>query len=128
MITKYLEIGNNDWGLLVCYNYDSYDFDDMWAIMMSFGLSDKKANKSLDILSEPNTGMSISNQDLRMSVIFIGDSTNESEWWSTLNHELTHVGVAIIDYYGESYENEPYAYLQGELMRMVVEEISEPCF
>lgn len=43
------------------------------------------------------------------------------------NHELYHATTAIIDYYGEPYDQEPAAYLQGELMRLAVEEIGEPC-
>ena len=45
----------------------------------------------------------------------------------TLNHELYHACVAIIDYYGEPYDQEPAAYLQGYLMRRAVEVIGEPC-
>lgn len=128
MITKYIDVGDNKWGVIVCYDYNLLDFDDMWAIMRSFGLSGAKADDSLRILSELNTGMAISNEDLRMSVIFIGDVVNESEWWSTLNHELLHVGNAIINYYDEDFDGEPAAYLQGYLMKSVVEKVAYPCY
>ena len=127
MESVYIDVDSR-WGIIVCYNYDILDFDDMWAIMRSFGLSDKNANKSLRILSSYNTGMTISNADIRMSVAFIGDAISNDEWWSTLSHELWHVATSIIDYYDEPYDEEPAAYLYGELMRLAINEIGEPCY
>ena len=127
MESVYIDVDSR-WGIIVCYNYDILDFDDMWAIMRSFGLSDKNANKSLRILSSYNTGMTISNADIRMSVVFIGDAISNDEWWSTLSHELWHVATSIIDYYDEPYDEEPAAYLYGELMRLAINEIGEPCY
>lgn len=128
MTTTYLEVGDNKWGIIVCYDYTEEDHKDMWSIMRSFGVPGLKAKEALRILSAVNTGMAVSNEDLRMSAIFISDATNESEWWSSLTHELYHVANAIIDYYGEEYDGEPAAYLYGELVRMAVSEISSPCF
>ena len=128
MITKYLEVGDGDWGILLNYNFDETDYDDIYAALYSFGMNDKNIRKSLQILSAPNTGMTISNDALRMTSIYIGKQTSIGEFWSTINHELYHATTAIIDYYGEPYDQEPAAYLQGELMRLVVEEIGEPCY
>lgn len=127
MITEYFEIGDNKWGVLLCFGYDYDDFDDMWAIMRSFGLSNANANKSLQILSELNTGMTISNSDIRMSVMFISDATTENEWWNTLSHELYHVNNAVADYYGEELDGEPPAYLQGYLFEKIIERLDFGC-
>lgn len=127
MITKYLEVGDGDWGVLVNYDLDMLDYDDIAAVLHSFGMNERNIQKSLRILSAPNTGMAISNNDLRMTAIYIGKATSPSEFWSTVNHELYHATVAIIDYYGEPYDEEPAAYLQGELMKMATKEIGEPC-
>lgn len=129
METKYLGIGNDDWGVVVLYDFDvDIDYRDLMAIMRSFGLSRKQSNQALNILSNYNTGMAVSLDDLRMSAIFISRTSNASEFWNTLNHELYHVCTAIIDYYGEPYDQEPAAYLQGELMRQAVLKVGEPCF
>jgi len=127
MITKYLEVGDNDWGVLVNYDFDILDHDDIWAICKSFGMSDKSINKALRILSSYNTGMAISSDDLRMSAIFISKATSPSEWWSSCLHELRHCAQAIIDYYGADW-NEDDAYLTGFLTKRAVELIGEPCF
>ena len=127
MITKYLEVGDNDWGVLVTYDFDYLNYDEIWAICKSFGMSDKNINKSLRILSSYNTGMAVSSDDLRMSAIFISKATSPSEWWSSCLHELRHAAQAIIDYYGADW-NEDDAYLTGYLTKKVVEILGEPCF
>jgi hypothetical protein len=128
MITKYLEVGDNDWGVLVNYDFDLLDYDDIAAVLYSFGMNERNIRKSMRILSAPNTGMAISNDGLRMTSIYIGRATSPSQFWSTLNHELYHATTAIIDYYGEPYDQEPAAHLHGELMRLAVEAIGEPCY
>ena len=49
MENKYIDVGKK-WGVVVNYDYDLMDYDEMWAIMRSFGLTSKNANKALKIL------------------------------------------------------------------------------
>lgn len=125
METAYLDVDKR-WGIVVCYDYDERDYADLRAIMRSFGMSRLDANRALDILSSYNTGMSVSNEDLRMSAIFISKATSPSEWWSSCLHELRHAAQAIIEYYGADW-GEDDAYLTGFLTKQVVEKIAEPC-
>lgn len=123
----YLKIGaKNEWAVIVCYDFSLLDFDDMAAIMDTFGLSKKSINKALRILSSYNTGMTISRDDIKMSVVFISKATSPSEWWSTCLHEIRHAAQAIIEYYGADW-GEDDAYLTGFLTKQVVEKIAEPC-
>lgn len=125
MESAYLDV-DSKWGIIVCYNYDTLDYDDIWAICKSFGMSDKNINKALRILSAYNTGMTVSNPDIRMSAIFISKATSPSEWWSTCLHEIRHSAQIIIDYYGADWDEDD-AYLTGFLTKQVVEKIAEPC-
>ncbi len=128
METTYIDV-DNKWGIVVVYDYDvDYEANDLLAIMRSFGMTRKNANRALNILSNYNTGMSISNDDLRMSAIFISKATNNSEFWSTAIHELKHTADAIITYYGVDWDGEDAAYLTGYLTKEMVEEIGEPCY
>ena len=127
MTTKYIDVDDGKWGIIVLFDFNEDDNDDMSAIMRSFGMREKNVKRALHILSCYDTGMTVSQDDLRMSALFIGKASSRSQWWNTLNHELLHVGTAIIDYYGEEYDGEPAAYLQGYLMQKVVEEIAVPC-
>ena len=130
MVTKYLDVPVKKWGIVVVLDYDvDYEYRDLRAIMMSFGLhDDDRIEKSMRILSKPNTGMTISNNDLCMSVIFISDATSITEFWDTALHEIYHASNAIIDYYGVPYESENAAYLMGYLTKEFIEQVGEPCY
>lgn len=125
METKYIDVDGR-WGVIVCYNYDEEDKQDMWSIMRSFNMTSQSANRAINILSNYNTGMAVSNDDIRMSAIFISKATSPSEWWSTCLHEIRHAAQAIIEYYGADW-GEDDAYLTGFLTKQVVEKIGEPC-
>lgn len=127
MERAYLDV-DSKWGVLVCYNYDTLDFDEIWAICKSLGMSDIGVKKALHILSMYNTGMTVSDENLRMSAIFISKATRPSEWWSTAVHELKHTADAIIRYYGVDWDGEDAAYLTGFLTKQLVEKVSEPCY
>ena len=127
MESAYLDV-DSKWGVLVCYDYDTLDFDEIWAICKSLGMSDINIKKALHILSMYNTGMTVSDVNLRMSAIFISKATRPSEWWSTAVHELKHTADAIIRYYGVDWDGEDAAYLTGFLTKQLVEKVSEPCY
>ena len=127
MENKYIDVGKK-WGVVVNYDYDLMDYDEMWAIMRSFGLTSKNANKALKILSNYNTGMAITNDDIKMSTIFISKASTTSEWWNTAIHELKHVADAIISYYDVEWDSEDAAYLTGYMTKKLVESVCEPCY
>ena len=127
MENKYIDVGKK-WGVVVNYDYDLMDYDEMWAIMRSFGLTSKNANKALKILSNYNTGMAINNDYLKMSTIFISKASTTSEWWNTAIHELKHVADAIISYYDVEWDSEDAAYLTGYMTKQLVESVGEPCY
>lgn len=126
MITKYIDV-DGYWGILINYDFDEYDMDDIAAVLYSFGMSDNKIDYALDVLSQYNTGMAISSPGLRMTSIYISKASSSSQFWSTVNHELLHAEQAILDYYGEDWHGEPPAYLAGYLLQRVVEEVAIPC-
>jgi hypothetical protein len=128
MVTKFIEIPEEKWGCLLVWDFDVLDYDDIWAICKTFGMSDKNIRKALSILSAYNTGMTVSNPDIRMSVIFVSSATSPSEWWNTAVHELKHTADAIIRYYGVDWDGEDAAYLTGYLTKQLVEKVSEPCY
>lgn len=128
MVTKYIDVDDGSWGVLVIYNYSIMDFDELAAIMDSFGLSNNNVRKALRVLSTPNTGMTISRSDFRMSVVFVSETSRRSEFWNTIAHELKHVHDAILDYYDVPLDGEPSAYTVGYLFQQVVQEIAEPCY
>lgn len=126
MKKDYIDV-DGKWGILLIYDYDDRDSDEMSAIMESFGMKERDINKSLRILSTYNSGMAVSSLGTKMTAVFISEATSDSEWWSTLAHELKHASDAILDYYGEELYGEPAAYTTGYLMRKAVEILCAPC-
>lgn len=128
MKQAYLKFPNNEWGVIVVFDFDvDLEYEELQEQLRSFGMKQLNINKALNILSNHNTGMAISNDVLKMSAIYISDATNPSQFWDSCAHELAHVVTAIIDAYDVPYYSEDAAYLSGFLMRQLVEEIGEPC-
>lgn len=119
MRTRYFEIGDRDWAILLCWDYDLMDYDDMWAIMKSIGASDERAKKALRVLSKPDTGMTMTSMRDMMSVVFVSETSNDEQWLDTLLHEIKHVVEHIGEFYRVDPQSEPSAYLQGEIGRLL---------
>lgn len=128
METTYIDIDGNKWGIILITRFNLLDWDDMAAIMQAFGLPMVKVRYAIRVLSAPNTGLTISNPDLRMSVVFVSDTTSNGEFWNSIAHECKHVVDAVIDYYDEPCDGESAAYLQGHIFQKIVENLAEPCY
>ena len=126
MVTSYIDI-DGKWGVLISYDFDMLDWDDISSVLYSFGLNERKIQRAIRVLSTPNSGLSVSNDDIRMTAIYIGKSTSTAQFWNYVAHELKHASDAIIDYYGEPLNGESSAYTIGYLMQRVVEDIAIPC-
>lgn len=129
MKQAYLKFPNNEWAVIVVFDFDvDLEYEELQEQLRSFGMKQRNINKALNILSNYNTGMAISNETLKMSAIYISDATSMSQWWDTVQHELAHVVTAIIDAYDVPYDSEDAAYLAGFLTRQLVENVGEPCY
>lgn len=128
MKTGYIDV-DGKWGVILCYDFRRLDEYEMRASMMSFGMRGESLDKAIDtLLNHKNTGLCISRDDIRMSIIFIGNATGGDQWWDTTAHELLyHAACAIWDYYDVPYGSEDAAWTVGYLMRKAVQELGEPC-
>lgn len=126
MVTSYIDI-DGKWGVLISYDFDMLDWDDIAGVLKTFGLNERKIQRAIRVLSTPNSGLSVSNDDIHMTAIYIGKSTSTAQFWNSVAHELKHAADAIIDYYGKPLDGESSAYTIGYLMQRVVEEIAIPC-
>lgn len=128
MKSEYIDV-KGKWGIVVCYDLMRRDVREMRALMEAVGLEDDEADEALRmLLYKKNTGMCITNMDLKMSLVFVSEADSEDQWWDTMAHEvLDHAKVAILDYYHVSLRGEDSAWLTGYLMRKVVQLIAPPC-
>lgn len=128
MITRYVDIDDGKWGIILTFDFDVFDDEmELVPIMKSFGMKERKVSDALRVLSTYNSGMTISNYGLKMSAVFIGKPTSAEQFWDSVVHESIHVCQAILDFYGESWDGEVPAYLDGYLFRKIVSTIGVPC-
>lgn len=128
MKSEYIDI-KGKWGIVVCYDLMRKDVREMRALMESVGVEDEEIDGYLRmLLYHKNKGLCISNMELAMSLVFIGEAESEDQWWDTLAHEvLDHAKIAILDFYHVPLRSEDSAWLTGFLMRNVVQLIAPPC-
>lgn len=128
MKADYFDI-RKKWGIIFVYGLRRLDEYEMRAMMMSFGMRGSEIDDAVDtLLYEENTGICVSRDDIRMSLVFIGKSTGGDQFWDTTAHEvLYHAACAIFDYYDVPYGSEDAAWTVGYLMRMAVQKLGEPC-
>ena len=119
MRTEFYNIGDEDWGILMVYDYDYRDFERLWSTLRAFGLSDSRAQAAMSVLSKPDTGMTLTIPEELMSVLFVSEATSDEEWFDTLVHELKHVVEHISEFYQVDPRSEAAAYLQGEIGRQL---------
>jgi hypothetical protein len=119
MKTEFYNIGDDDWGILMVYDYDYLDFDRIRSMLQAFGMPDYKAQGAMSVLSQADTGMTLTIPSDMMSVLFISESTSDAEWFDTLIHELKHVVDHISEFYQVEPTDEAAAYLQGEIGRQL---------
>lgn len=112
----------------MCYDLDRSDEHRMREFMTDFGMEEGSIDEAIEILLfHKNTGMCVSRDDVRMSLIFVGNTTSEDQYWDTLSHELTHATFAICDYYDIWYTTEDFAWTLGYLIRRAVQLTAPPC-
>lgn len=128
MKSEYIDV-KGKWGIVVCYDLMRKDVREMRALMESVGLEDEEIDGYLRmLLYHKNKGLCITNMELAMSLVFIGEATSEDQWWDTLAHEiLDHAKIAILDFYHVPLRSEDSAWLTGFLMRKMVQLIAPPC-
>lgn len=124
MKERYIDI-DEAWGVLFCYDYDRNDYNRMHSIMESFGLSEYRIIDAMEVLRNKNTGMTISNGAVTMSVVFISPATSKEQFMDTVAHEIDHVQYAITRHYGVECGSEDAAWLQGYIMREVTRILDE---
>lgn len=127
MKTDYFSV-RGKWGVIICHDLHRLDEYEMRQSMIAFGMRGGRLDNAVDILLfHEDTGMCVSRDDVRMSLIFIGNTSSEEQFWDTVSHELFHAQQAILDYYDVPNDGESAAWTMGYLMRCAVQLLGGPC-
>ena len=119
MTKHYIDIVKK-WAVILAYNVEVTDLDEIASWLDALGCSQKDKEKESRIALGTNSGFTFSNSNLRMSLVVISDASDEAQWWDTLVHEIDHVQSVICDYYDVPLGSEAAAWTQGFIMRQII--------
>ena len=108
------------WAFIFAYDIGERDLGEVGDWLEALGASKRDIHRAQYVLSGVNKGLTFSSDNLRMSVMCIGDATDEEQWWDTLDHEIDHLQYTIMLYYDVEPGTEEAAYLQGYIMRGII--------
>lgn len=117
MAAQYIQLGNQDWNVLVYYNVSIDDFVEIEDSLVQLECPEKSIDKAFMALTKKNTGFTFSNTDYTMSIVCIGQATSVEEFINTTIHEAKHVQSHICSYYEIDEDSEKAAYLIGYLVQ-----------
>lgn len=119
MKTSYLDLEGH-WGIVCVYDYNvEEEYDELASVLKSFNVPLRQIRCSLEILSSPNTGMTVTFPEIRMTLVMISRATSKDQFFSTVAHEAYHAVCGIIRYYDREICSEDAAYTMGEVMRQM---------
>lgn len=111
------------WAFVFAYDIDEKDLGEVGEWLEALGASPREIFRAQHVLTRLNTGLTYSNTSLRMSVMCIGHAENEVQWLDTIVHEIDHLKNAIINYYDVESDSEEAAYLQGFIMKKIMNKL-----
>lgn len=119
MIRQELHIHRYNWDVIIYYDSDWRDAFEILDALDAVGV-DERTFRSAErnvMNGIPDTGLTYSNTDERVSVIVLSKTSSKSEFANTWFHEVLHCAVHIAKANGLDCSGEAIAYVGGELAR-----------
>ena len=117
MVKQYIELGANEWKILVYYGVDRWHINEIRHVLIKLGCPERDIKKSLRVLIHSlNTGMTFSNLEMRTSFVCIAKTTSAEQFVNTIIHESKHVQSHICKYYKIEEDGETAAYMIGYIV------------
>lgn len=120
MKKHYVDIAGK-WAFVFAYDIKWKDLGEVGEWLEALGSDEEEIDEAQELLTKWNKGFTKSNSGLRMSVMCIGKATDEAQWWDTVNHEIDHLQDTIMRYYDVGQGSEDAAWLQGYIMRKIIQ-------
>lgn len=120
MKKHYIDIAGK-WAFVFAYDIGWRDLDEVGDWLEALGEPRWKIREAQDLLMKWNKGFTKTKSRLKMSLMCVGKATDESQWWDTLDHEIDHLQDDILNYYGVESGTEDAAWLQGYIMRKIIQ-------
>lgn len=124
MKKHYVDI-DKKWAFVFAYDIKWKDLGEVGEWLEALGSDEEEIDEAQELLTKWNKGFTKSNSGLRMSVMCIGKATDEPQWWDTVNHEIDHLQSTILRYYDVGQGSEDAAWLQGYIMRGIIQALKD---
>ena len=119
MEKRYIDI-EGKWGVVFAYDIKEDDLDEIASWLEALGATRKEVRKARRVVMRWNSGLTFSNDALRMSVMIVSKSTSREQFMNTLSHEIGHLKYDICVYYDVEDGSEEEMYLQGYIMQRII--------
>lgn len=120
MKKHYIDIAKK-WAFVFAYDIGWRDLDEVGDWLEALGEPRRKIREAQDLLTMWNKGFTKTKSRLKMSLVCIGKATDDAQWWDTLDHEIDHLQDDILKYYDVGSGTEEAAWLQGYIMRKIIQ-------
>lgn len=125
MFRQYIQVGKQKWGVIVYYDVDEMDLEEIKDALIQLDCPEKDLRKALGVLQFKNTGVTFSNDKYRMSIVCIAEATDAGQFVNTVVHEAKHVQSHICAYYNVNEDTEQAAYLIGHIVRRMYKMVAK---
>lgn len=117
MIRQEFELTVVPWKVSVFYHFDRGHLSDAIKELYKAGCREDDLDTLVSFLDggHLNVGCTYSNPETRSSVLFIGKTTDASEFNNTYDHEKGHLAMHICQYENIDPFSEKFQYLTGEI-------------
>ena len=118
MTKNYIELGDNGWAVILCYNIRVSDSHEIASLLTALGCPKKELKKAVQTVTrKSNSALTFSNTDFKMSLVCIGDASSTEQLLNSIAHEAKHVQSHICEYYDIDEDGEIAAYLIGYIVQ-----------
>ena len=119
MEKRYIDI-EGKWGVVFAYDIKEDDLDEIASWLEALDATRKEVRKARRVVMRWNSGLTFSNDALRMSVMIVSKSTSREQFMNTLSHEIGHLKYDLCMYYDVEDGSEEEMYLQGYIMQRII--------
>lgn len=125
MITLKYYIPKYDWDLILFIDVDVGDIKNIIRHLHFLYADNNIVNKLINnIRSGKNCAITITNRLLQQTVISVNKTTSDKELVNSIVHEVEHLVCNIIDKYNIKYNSEYTAYLIGNIVAEIYDDMS----
>lgn len=123
MIRRILRIGR--WVVVFLFAHDGYDDEAVLAALYDIDAPLPVMQRAGRIMESRayNRGFTFANPAIRRAVVVVGPTTSGKQFVNTTVHEICHLGVAIAKNQGKELDGEATAYLMGDIVQQVANEV-----